>query len=176
MSRSCARALLLFLSCAQLAGCSPALDWREFKLPESQLLLLVPCKPGAQQRWVPLAGQPVRLTLYVCSAGGQSWSLAVADLADPARIALALAGLLASATDNIGGAPSRPAPFLVPGATPNPGSLRSRLQGKLPDGRLVHMQVAVFTHGTHVFQATVLGEAVALEAAEVFFDGLRVVP
>lgn len=176
MPLCCGRVLLLILSCAKLAGCSPALDWREVRLPESQLLPLFPCKPHAQERRVPLAGKQARLTLHVCSVGGQTWSLAVADLADPALIALAMAGLLASATDNIGGAPSRPAPFLVPGATPNSGSLRSRLQGKLPDGRLVHMQVAVFTHGTRVFQATVLGEEVATEAAEVFFDGLRVVP
>ena len=176
MSRCCARALLLCLTCALLAGCSPTLNWREVRPPESQLLLLFPCKPGAQERRLALAGQPARLTLYACSAAGQTWGLAVADVPDPVRITPALAELVASATANIGGAPSRPAPFLVQGATPNPGSLRLRLQGKLPDGKAVHMQVAVFTHGTRVFQATVLGEEVAPDAAEIFFDGLRVSP
>ena len=170
------RALLLCLTCAELAGCSPILDWREFRPPGSQLVLLFPCKPSAQERRVPLAGQPTRLTLYACSTGGQTWGLAFADVTDPVRIAPALAELLASAAANIGGEPSRPAPLRVNGATPNPASLRLRVPGTLPGGKAVNMHVAVFTHGTHVFQATMLGEDAAPEAAEVFFDGLRVVP
>ncbi len=167
---------LLFLACAGLAGCSPTLDWREVRPPDSPLLLLFPCKPSARERRVPLAGPPVRLTLLACSAGGQTWGLAVADVSDPVRIAPALAELVASATANIGGAPSRAVPFAVPGATPNRGSQRLRIQGTLPDGKVVSMQVAVFTHGTRVFQATVLGEEVAAEAVEGFFDGLRIPP
>ena len=176
MFRCCARALLLSLTCALLAGCSPTLDWREVRAPDSQLLLLFPCKPSVQERRVPLAGPPVRLTLLACPAGGQTWGLAVADVTDPVRIAPALAEFVASATANIGGVPSRAVPFRVLGATPNPGSQRFQLQGTLPDGRVVSMQVAVFTHGSRVFQATVLGEEVAPEATEIFFDGVRVSP
>lgn len=172
----CARMLLLSLAWVPLAGCSPTLDWREVRPAESQLVLLFPCKPSAQARPVPLAGQPVRLTLHACSAGGQTWGLVFADVADPARIAPALADLVASATSNIAGAATPRAPFRVRGATPNPGSQRLLLQGKLPDGRVVSMQVAVFTHGTRVFQATVLGEQLSAEAVDTFFDGLRIQP
>ena len=38
------------------------------------------------------------------------------------------------------------------------------------------MQVAVFTHGTRVFQATVLGEQLSTEAVDTFFDGLHIQP
>ena len=48
-----------------------------------------------------------------------------------------------------------------------------RLQGRLPDGRAVQMQLAVFARGTQVFQATVLGDAVPDDAAETFFASLR---
>ena len=125
---------------------------------------------------MPLAGQPTRLALQACSAGGQTWGLAYADVADPARIAPALADLVASATANVDGRSSRHASFRVHGATPNPGSRRLLLQGRLPDGKAVTMQVAVFTHGTRVFQATVLGEQLDFEAAEAFLDGLLVQP
>lgn len=172
----CTRTLLFLLACVPLVGCSPTLDWREVRPPESQLVLLFPCKPSAQGRPVPLAGQPVRLTLHACSAGGQTWGLVFADVADPARIAPALADFVASATSNIAGAATRAAPFRVRGATPNPGSQRLLLQGKLPDGRTVSMQVAVFTHGTRVFQATVLGEQLSTEAVDTFFDGLHIQP
>lgn len=172
----CTRALLFLLTWAQLAGCSPTLDWREVRPPESQLVLLFPCKPSAQERSVPLARQPVRLTLHACSAGGLTWGLVSADVADPARTAPALADFVASVTANIAGSATSSTPLRVPGATPNPGSQRLLLQGKLPDGRAVSMQVAVFTHGTRVFQATVLGEQLSPEVAEVFFDGLRIQP
>ena len=159
-----------------LAGCTPALDWREVRPAGSQLLLLFPCKPSAQERRVALAGQAVRMTLHACAAGGQTWGLAVADVADPTRVTPALAELGASSAANIGAAPARPAPFQVRDATPNAGSQRLRLQGNLPDGTQVKMQVAVFTHGTRVFQATVLGEALDTEAVDTFFDALRVQP
>ena len=175
--------LTLVAACA-LQGCAPTLDWREVRPPASQLLLLFPCKPSAQQRQVQLAGQPVQLTLHACSAGGQTWGLAMADVADPARVAPALAALSAAAAVNIGVAPPAAAPsaapaavpFAVRGATPNSGSQRILLQGKLPDGKPVTLHTAVFTHGTQVFQASVLGEPLVAETADTFFDALRVQP
>ena len=173
-------AILTLVAACALAGCTPTLDWREVRPPGSQLLLLFPCKPGVQQRQVPLAGQPVLLTLHACAAGGQTWGLAMADVADPARVAPSLAGFSAVAATNISAALSGPAPAAVPfavrGATPNPGSQRLLLKGKLPDGTQVTLHAAVFSHGTQVFQASVLGEHVSAEAANAYFDALRVQP
>ena len=42
------------------------------------------------------------------------------------------------------------------------------MTGKLPDGQAVQMQMAVFTRGTLVYQASVLGERVTDEAAQTF--------
>ena len=123
-----------------------------------------------------LAGQPVRLTLHACAAGGQTWGLAVADLGDPTRVAVAMAELGASAAGNIGAATARSAPIQVPGATPSPASQRLLLKGARPDGQPLQMHVAVFTHGTRVFQASALGEQVPDEAADTFFNGLRIQP
>jgi hypothetical protein len=64
----------------------------------------------------------------------------------------------------------------VPGATPHPGSRRLRLEGRRPDGQPVQMQLALFTHGTSVYQATVLGERVSDELATTYFESLRVPP
>jgi hypothetical protein len=38
------------------------------------------------------------------------------------------------------------------------------------------MQLAVFAHGTRVYQATVLGERLPDELADTFFGSLRVSP
>jgi len=167
--------LSLLAACA-MVGCAPTLDWREVRPAGSQLLLLFPCKPSSQQRRVPLAGPPAMLTLHACSAGGQTWGLAVADVADPARVASALAALSASAMANIGAAPSKAANFTVRGATPSPASQRQLLQGKLPDGVRVTLHTAVFAHGTLVYQVSVLGEQETAEAADTFLEAVRVQP
>lgn len=166
----------LFAVCAVpvvLQACAPALDWRDVRPANARVQGLFPCKPQIQDRRVQLAGEEVRLLLHACTADGQTWALAHADLADPARIGRALKELSASAASNIGAAATEGEALQVPGATPNVSSRHSRLQGVLPDGRRVQMQVAVFVHGTTVFQATVLGEQVAEEPARTFFSGLR---
>ena len=154
-------------------ACAPALDWREARWPDARVRALFPCKPQAQERQVQLAGEGVRLVLHACTAGGQTWALARADLVDPARVEQALNELSTSAAANIGAAQVEATDLQVPGATPNPASRHSRLQGALPDGRRVQMQLAVFVHGTTVFQATAVGEQLPEESAQTFFSGLR---
>lgn len=159
--------------CAGLLGCAPVLDWRDTRPEGSALQLQFPCRPATQRRDVPLAGVRVNLALHACAAGGQTWGLAVADVGEPARVGPALAELAAVAGSNLGAAAGQPLALKVPGATPNDTSRRLRLQGRLPDGRAVQMQLAVFARGTQVFQATVLGDAVPDDAAETFFASLR---
>jgi len=156
-----------------LQGCSPVLDWRDVRPADTRVQGLFPCKPQVQERRVQLAGERVRLLLHACTAGGQTWALAHADMADPVRVQQALTELSASAAGNIGAAATEGTALQVPGSTPNPASRRSRLQGALPDGQRVQMHLAVFVHGTTVFQATVLGDQVAEEPAQTFFSGLR---
>jgi hypothetical protein len=164
------------LAVAALAACAPALDWREVRAADTGMSLLLPCKPTEQTRRVALAGATVQLQLLACSAGGSTWALAHADVVDPARVGPALAELAASAAANLAATPSREQPLQMPGATPNPGSRRLDLSGRMPDGRAVDERLALFAKGTRVFQATVLGERVDADAAESFFASLRVAP
>ena len=164
------------LAACTLLACAPALDWREVRPPDSVALALFPCKPSGQERRVQLAGKVLRLTLHACAAGGQTWGLAYADVANPALLGQAVADLRAAAAANIGAGKPLALPLRVPGATPHVGQARVHLSGLRPDGQVVQMQVALFTHGTWVFQATVLGERVPDEAAETFFSGLRLSP
>ena len=159
-----------------LAACSPALNWREIRPDGSGLLLTLPCKPDVQMRKVRLAGQSVDLTLSACSSAGATWALAMADLGDPQRVTPALEELRQSAAANVGAAQAEPQPLVVPGATPNPRSVRLALNGHLPDGQAVQEQVAVFARGTWVFQATVVGERLPSDGVEVFFASLRAAP
>ena len=137
-------------------------------------MLHLPCKPVPQLRKLRLAGVPVQLSLHACSAGGQTWALAYADVVDPALVGAALVELRASAMSNLGAPEGQPVAWTLRGATPNIESRRLLLQGKLPDGQPVQEQVAVFAVGTTVLQATVLGAALPAEEVENFFASLRV--
>jgi hypothetical protein len=141
------------------------MDWREVRPQDSGLMLLFPCKPASHARSVALAAGQVR-----------TWALAVADVAEPARVGPALAELDAAAARNLGATQVRPLPLKVHGVTPNPASRRVQIDGRLPDGSRVTEQVAVFAKGTQVFQATVLGERIDAEAADTFFGSLRFAP
>ena len=161
------------LTAATLGACTPALDWREVRPAGVGIVALFPCKPNAMTRGLPLAGHGVSLSLHACSAGGQTWGLAHADVGDPGRVGAALQELRAGAARNLGAAAGRPLALKVAGATPNPAAGREQIDGHAPDGKPLAGQVAVFARGTVVFQATVLGATLPAEAAETFFAALR---
>jgi hypothetical protein len=157
-------------------GCAPALDWREVRPADSGVIAMFPCKPDSHARRVNLAKQPVRLVLYACTAGGSTWALAFAEMGDPSSVGPALSELRDAAAQNLGASQVRPMELKVAGATPNPLSQRLELQGRMPDGRAVTEEVAVFAKGTRVFQATALGAKLEPDATASFFGGLRAAP
>jgi len=159
-----------------MAACAPALDWREVRPQQAHVQALFPCRPSTQSRTVKLAAQSVTLHLHACSAGGQTWALAHADLGDPTLLTAALDELVASAASNLGAKADAGQPLQVPGATPHAGTRRVRIVGQLPDGQAVQEQVVVFTRGTVVYQATALGAVLPEDAAQTFLTSLRVLP
>ena len=167
------------LCCAPLVllgACSPAYDWRDVRPAGTQLAMQFPCRPVAQRRAVELAGPAVDLSLLACTAGGQTWALAHADLGDPARVTAALAELRTSTITKLNAQQTEPAPLALPGATPNVHSGRLRLQSRAGAASAGHrplqMEVALFARGTQVFQVSVLGEVLPTETSETFFASI----
>lgn len=162
------------LSLVLLVACAPTLDWREVRPDATGLALWLPCKPASHARELAVAGRKVTLTLHACSAGGVTWALAHADMRDPAAIGDALRALRAAAVQNVGGSSSSPVrPLPISGQTPQAESGVVTLTGRLPDGSAVRAQVAVFSRGTQVFQATAMGAGLDDEAAQTFLSSLR---
>lgn len=157
-----------------LAGCSPALDWREVRPAGTAVVATLPCKPNVSSRTVQLAGQPVRLSMLACKAGDATWALAAADVAEPARVGPALMALRESTRANLQGQVMEAATVSVRGATPNEAQGRVRVDGRKQDGSAASAQFVVFSHGTQVFQAIVMGARRSEPAAETFFESLRV--
>jgi hypothetical protein len=161
-----------------LAACTPALNWREVRPEGSQVRSMFPCKPASQARRVAMAGRTLEMSMWACSVDETVYALSFADVKDPARVGAALDELGRAAQSNLqsrdGGAASQPA--AVVGMTPHPQSAQWRLSGRLPDGRDVQERALLFSHGTQVYQATMLGARLDAEAQETFFGALRVGP
>jgi hypothetical protein len=171
MSFPCLRACVV--TALALAGCSPALNWREIRPEASELLALFPCKPDRFARTLMLAGGPVQIRLVSCAAEGVTYALTYAELNDVARVADALAQLRDAAAANIGGQAVAPASFSVSGMTPHPLAQLWNLHGHAADGAPVREQVGFFVKARRVYQATIVGEKIDAEAADTFFSGLK---
>ena len=163
---------------AGVVGCTPALDWRDFR-PEGarSVVALFPCKPDGHALELALAGVKTRLTLHACRAEGMTWGLAWADVGDPSGVGPALDALREAFQRNLGATSARPQDgWRVAGATPQSAAGRWSVQGRFPDGGALHGEVVVFAHGTRVIQATVLSDGTRAQDVATFMDALRVVP
>lgn len=158
---------------AALAGCTPALNWREVRPEGTELVALLPCKPDRQTRSVTLAGAAVSMQVLGCNAGGTTWGVATADMGDAARVEDALAGLRAARARNLDGREGEARPATVAGLGPDQRALRLVVDGRRPDGTPVREHALLFAQGTRVFHAAALGGEPSAEALEAFFDGMK---
>lgn len=160
-----------------LSACAPALDWREARPIGSQAQMMFPCRPASHARAVALAGTTVQMTLHACSAGDTVFALSFVDMKDPALVGAALDELAHALRSHLRAADAAASQAVtIPGMTPHPRAAQWRLAGELPDGRAVQERAALFSHGTVVYQATMLGPRLDAQAQDMFFGALRVGP
>lgn len=168
-------AAVVFASCGVLAACSPTFDWRELQPEGSGIVATFPCKPDHHTRDVRVGDQPLRMHMLVCNAGGTTFAVSFADVADPAAVAVVLAGLRAAALSNVAGTLRHEREWRLAGATPGAAAGWLEIDGRRPDGAPVRVQAAFFARGLRVYQASLLGPQPAAEATEGFFGGLRLI-
>jgi hypothetical protein len=98
---------------ALLAGCSPALNWREVAgvdEPDAPQHWWFPCKPDRTERAVALPGQQVPARWAACDAQGVTWSVMALQFPGPADAAAAMAPLQATLRSNLQAQPGVPPP------------------------------------------------------------------
>lgn len=157
---------------AVVCGCAPTLDWREFRPDDTGLVVLLPCKPKAQQRDVSIDARELRLTLHSCRVTTMSFGVAHVDVVDPARVATALDSMRAAWVATPLATASGTATLQVRGMTPQPGALRVRLRIARQDQPPASAVAAFFAKGTRVFQVTAYGTPLDDEAVETFLSSL----
>ncbi len=159
-----------------LGACSPTFNWRELRPQGTPLLALMPCKPEAAERTLPLDGVPTAMHMHSCEAGGHTFAVAWAQVSDASRVPAALAGWRAGAlaalhVDAALAADARTQwPVVVPGAKVQHGV---QAEGTGPGGQHAHMRAAFFSSGPQVFQAAVYGTRLSDDVLATFFEGLR---
>ena len=164
----------LILACALLlAACNPTLNWREVRAEPTTLSLLLPCKPDRGARTVPFAGRDTELTMLGCDAGGATFAVAHAEIADPARAPEVVAQWRAATLANMRGRVTAEQPLPVAGAGAAVPPLRATASGQRANGRAVQSQMAYFAQGRRVYQAVVYADMLASEATDTFFACLR---
>jgi len=136
----------------------------------------MPCKPELAERTVSLAGVPTRMHMHSCEAGGQTFAVAWAEVAEEARVIEILGGWRAGSLAAIRVDPATASdaqtewPVTVKGAQQLQGL---QATGQDPQGNTTQMRGAYFAKGTQVFQAAVYGPALSDEVLATFFEGLR---
>lgn len=156
-----------------LSACAPTFNWRELPIGSTALLALFPCKPETVTRQVPLAQASRDVAMRSCDAGGVTFAVAHAALAEPGQApsvlsdwrAATLAGLRADAA-TVSSDPPKGLPAL-------PQLLVLRAAGAAGDAEPRSLLGVWFAAGRDVFAAFVMAPAIPPEAAEPFFAGLR---
>ncbi len=195
------------MACGPLAvvwlgtACAPALNWREFNLPDGDgLRVQFPCKPDASERTLnwPASGQPVTVRMHRCQADGHTWVVQAIRLDTVTRVeptlrewpAMLLANLRQAAgvatvatVADLNPALSVQVPRMTPSAYAQALDL---VAGPMPvdasgQGAAAWRRVRAwhFSHGLTVFQAAVWSSddhkpvQTSEDVTRPFFDGLQ---
>ena len=164
------------VACFAFAACAPALDWREISAEGTGLRVHLPCKPARHARPVVLAGERFEMNLLSCRAADATWALAWIAGADARKVSLLMDAWHTESVANVNGTTAEPLAFNLVGATPQAHTGRWRVQGLRPDGSAVVQDFSVFSHGTSIFQATVLTSSSQRSAADHYIDSLSFKP
>ena len=172
--RALPRPALLTLAAALSVACTPQLDWRDLKPEGLKLSVSMPCRPAGQQRALELAGAHADLSMFSCAEQEMMFGVGGADVGDPGRVGTALDSLVSAMAANLQGRIEHDDAAGVLGMTPHPRARRLRIVGQRPGGVAVIAEMAVFSFGSRVYQAVLLGERIDAESARMFFESLKV--
>lgn len=166
-----------------LAGCAPALNFREVRVAEARCAIALPGKPQTVTREIAFAGQSVPMTMTSTGVGATLFALGHARLPAPALGPEALAQTLAFFRDGLlrnfratpAAAPAAPPPLAVPAGRVLRIAQGLAAQGQAPDGRPTALAARFYVVDDWLLQVVALavrGE-VSAEALDTFFDSFR---
>ncbi len=170
--RKTVKVFLLFLTLG-LGACSPALNWREVRIKDTGLSVMLPCKPDEGARVVPLGGKDVEMRMTGCDAANATFAVAYVKLAQTTPVTDALAQWRAAALANMGATSSKDVRLREALGDSSVSGAMVSAQGRRKDGAAVMMQGVWFIRGSQLFHAVVYAQSISPEITETFFPGLK---
>lgn len=156
------------------------MNWRETRITDTALVAMLPCKPDAGARTVPLGGRDVSLHMTGCDAGGATFAVAHATVDATSTTPAVLAQWRRATLANMAAVSSSDVPLSAPALRAAPGGgtapMLVKADGRRKDGTAVAMRGLWFAKDAQVFHAVVYAERMSpelTEATEVFFSGLK---
>jgi hypothetical protein len=140
-----------------LCACAPTLNWRDVEIG-AQTRAQFPCKPERAERSLVLGETATRAAMWVCEAGGLSWSATVLDVGDPARLGPVLRELRLSLVRRLQGSEESVHPVQIPGMTPNAEARRVVIVGKPGEGPPARAEAVFVARGLQVFQFVAMAQ------------------
>jgi len=171
------RHVLSWLGLTVLMGCTPALNWRDIRLADSELQVLMPCKPDAATRTVqlPVGQRAVDATLRMqgCEASELQFTLAQMSVPDGITMADALSAWRAASLAPLKAQPGDVSiqAWQLRGADAVPSPQRAEVTTPVH-----HAQWVWFVYAQRIYQVAIYGDAKAStlnEVAEVYFSGIK---
>ncbi len=176
----------MLLGALALAGCSPALNWRNVPVTDAHLTVSLPCKPDHGKKNVALGTEQVELSMVGCEAKGALFALSYMEIGDPSRVGAVLAlwhnavrAQLQLPKQAPGTAPEE-RPFTRKGALNIPQSVRMQATGRAADASAVQADGVWFAHlkGSQVqlVHAVVYAKQRDDEVANSFLESITLQP
>jgi len=160
-----ARQLILLLTLVSLLACSPALDWREYRMPDAGFSILLPQKPAQAERRLQTPAGEVGMRMYSARVGEHVFAAGFADFARPVDAALldAMRDVLAA---NMGAriASERP---VEAGAFKGREFTATGQLGRGKEARAGTMRARIYANDRRYVQLIALGPDEGLAAADI---------
>jgi len=161
-----------------VCACSPVFNWREVPIGGDGVIALLPCKPDRATRAISLGGVPTEVEMAGCQAGGATFAIARAAVADAGEARERMAAWRAATREQWSGATFEEEPTTLPRAAVAPGPIALRVRQPAATGENAQARMLWFAHAAKngkvaLYQATVLGEPSSPEAPAAFFEGVH---
>jgi hypothetical protein len=157
-----------------LLACNPVYNWRETRIPEAHVKLMMPCKPDTGSRQMQLAGQSVLMQMTGCETDGTLFVLAHVEMPDAHTASESLEQWKRAMLRNM------QAPDGTPETTSSVKNLGTRIQavrlqarGKQENGKVVQAQAIWFARGAHLYHAAIYADKPNQDAVENFLSEIE---
>ena len=168
---------ILVISCSfvfalGLQGCTPTMNWREARLDNTNLKILLPCKPDKGNKTLMLNGSSTSLEMIGCEAGGVLFAVSKLNLPFGVEPETVLNQWSSSVTSNMKAGESRKSPFQIQGENPTGLGIRLDAIGSGPRGKKITLTAVWFVQDRQLFHAAMYANQLLAEAVETFLSGL----